>query len=383
MNTTQTRIEWDFLRENPVEKTIDVDLEALVAPLRSIGRGLGEDGRPALVEYVGEIDLFEDKVPADAILQALAVMIACPLARFMVATVQPRGAAAVLGYLRPHLAAIQLHVETFGALVGLPGCFTIRPDLKTIPNLGVGVSVSDQASANDRVGPLLSIPSAFHFAQHAPATGAIDWTDLDPDLGAHTALGYRLDALAGVIKFRDGRKALDANGSLDWIFASGEGRGFRNTVHPDWIRKTARQCDAAGVPFALGAWGRLVPAYETKIDRPPELDEANRSDNLGASWSRSVAGGDVAGPVEVNGLDEEAIRDLREYHEKRRGRLVEAIGPDRKPATLAVPADDADAAWIMVPVDQAEAAGASTVGVLDGDVRFDLPAFLTGDEGAI
>lgn len=362
-------IPWDFLRENPVEKTIDLDLDALVAPLKEIGRGM-IDGKPAIVEYTGAIDLFEDKVSDDAIAQAIAVMIACPFARFLVATVRPQGAKAFLDYLRPKLPAIGAYVSEFGAIVGLPGCFTIKPTLAVIPNLALGVAVSDQASADDRVGILLSVPAAFHYAAHAPMTGPIDWTSLRPDLGSHDALGYRLDALAGEIRFADGRKALDANGALDWIFASGEGRGYRNAVHPDWPRQDMRQAEAAGVPFAFASWGTLVPGVQVAVEAPPAAPARAEGPKLGDAWSRRLAGEDVAGPVEID-VDEEAIEALRAHHAARRGKMVQGIDPDGRPATIAIPSIDEDPAWTMIPAPAGDA-----LPILDGAPRFDVPEFL-------
>lgn len=259
---------WDFLREDPVEKTIVLNRAALEEPLRS---------PPALWEYTGEIDLFEDKVEDDAIFQALAVMICAPGSRFLVATVQPAGAATILEYLKPHVCEIEGYVDLFRTIPSppVPPCFKLAK-MDRIPNLALGVHVSDQATADDRVGILLTIPAAFHFACHAPASGPIDWTALAPASGLHRSLNYRLDALAGELRFKDGRKFGDAGGALDWIFASGEGRGYRNTVHPDWIRQSARQAGRAGVQFVFGSWGNVWPGDQVQVDQDVRAEFAGR-----------------------------------------------------------------------------------------------------------
>lgn len=278
---------WDFLRENPLDKTVDVDQDELIAPIM-----LAADPAtaPDLVIIEGDIDLFDDKVPTDAIMKALAVMICLPKTRFLVPTVKTDGANSALSYLRPHLQMIENFVNDFRNVGGVkvPPCFSINRDLAYIPNLAIGAAVWDQATANERVGAILSIPADFHFAIYGPALGPIDWRKLDPHLGLHKSLKYRLDALTGRINFDDGKKVMDAPGALDWIFATGNSRGFKTDVHPEWIIDSAAQAKEANVDLAFGSWGKLVPTGDMI-----GVDAATIANSAGRMVEAKFAGGEM------------------------------------------------------------------------------------------
>lgn len=249
---------WSFLRENPLDKTIEVEADEIIAPIMAAAQA---STAPDLVLYEGEIDLFDDNVPTDAILKAIAVMICLPKTRFLVPTIKPGGAAGVLSYLRPHLSKIEAFVNEFGNVGGVkvPPCFSIRRDLEVVPNLALGVAIWDQATANERIPALLQVPADFHFAIYGPPLGPIDLRTLDPYSGLHKSLGYRLDALEGRIDFADGNKIMEGAGRLDWILATGSSRGFKSEVHPEWIVDLCAQADQAKVDVAFGNWGKLVP----------------------------------------------------------------------------------------------------------------------------
>lgn len=289
---TLKTLPWDFLVEDPVEKTIGVDREALIAPLVA-------DGDFDLVDYTGEIDLFDDKVPDDAIADALAVIAISPFRRFLVATEKVEGAEACLDRIQRFAPRISQTASELGPLVGVPenGRFEIGEDFKILPNLAIAAWISNQESADLRLPVLLRIPAAIHVARHAPASGPIDYRNLPAETGLHRSLGWTLDVLRGVHHYADGRIAGEASGALDWILISGTGRGWRNSLHPDWIRQAIRQADPAGVPVYFEHWG------QRRQGEAMQADAATREHFAGKLREVNFAGSDLVVAVPLNDQD--------------------------------------------------------------------------------
>ena len=97
-------------------------------------------------------------------------------------------------------------------------------------NVGIGVSVEDQAAANARIPELLKIPSGMRFLSCEPLLGPLDL-----------------------------RLAPNALVEFDWVIAGGESGPRARPVHPDWLRGLRNQCQAAGLPFFFKQWGEWAP----------------------------------------------------------------------------------------------------------------------------
>lgn len=93
-----------------------------------------------------------------------------------------------------------------------------------LPNVWIGVSVENQAAADERIPDLLATPAAVRFLSCEPLIGPLD--------------------LAAV---RGGR----AVSSLDWVIAGCESGPGARTCEASWLRSLRDQCEAAGVPFFL------------------------------------------------------------------------------------------------------------------------------------
>lgn len=101
-------------------------------------------------------------------------------------------------------------------------------------NVWLGVSVEDQATADERLPLLLQTPAAVRWISAEPLLGPIylNW-DVWPDL--------------------------NPNGSgLNWVVAGGESGPAARPAHPDWFRSLRDQCGAAGVPFFFKQWGEWI-----------------------------------------------------------------------------------------------------------------------------
>lgn len=100
------------------------------------------------------------------------------------------------------------------------------------PNVWLGCSVSDQATADEAIPHLLKSRdlSPVLFLSAEPLLSAIELSDVS----------RRADAVAQV-----GRPALSG---ISWLIVGGESGHNARPCHVDWIRSIVRQCAAASVP---------------------------------------------------------------------------------------------------------------------------------------
>lgn len=184
-------------------------------------------------------DLFHEALPDEAIDRVFAVMALCPQHTFQVLTKRPER-------MRKYLADQDRRESVEDAGGGIPGigaCYANTQAGWPLPNVWLGVSVEDQATADARIPLLLQTSAAARFISYEPALGPVDfrrWLTV-------TAQRDRM---------------------LDWVIAGGESGPNARPSHPDWFRQVRDQCMAASVPFHLKQiteCGRKLP-----IDRWPE-----------------------------------------------------------------------------------------------------------------
>lgn len=112
-------------------------------------------------------------------------------------------------------------------------------------NVWLGVSVEDQAAADERIPLLLQTPATMRWISAEPLLGPIDLDSAQVD-GIH-ALGC-------------GDQGCNCgNRGLDWVVTGGESGPKARASHPDWFRSLRDQCKAAGVPFFFKQWGEWAP----------------------------------------------------------------------------------------------------------------------------
>ncbi len=137
------------------------------------------------------------------------------------------------------------------------------------PGIWLGVSVEDQATANERIPILLDTPAALRWISAEPLLGAVDLRQLritgEPHSQTHEALsGVSSDTPWGYV--RSGVRDPLSRGRIDWVVAGGESGPGARPMHPDWVRSLRDQCDAAGVPFLLKQWGEHAPGSDLRYD---------------------------------------------------------------------------------------------------------------------
>jgi protein gp37 len=129
-------------------------------------------------------------------------------------------------------------------------------------NLWLGVSVENQATADERIPLLLQTPVALRWISYEPALGPLDLRAIEQadDEDGSGALFFPLDG-----EFTcEGRNepAPIKSGGIRWVVCGGESGPQARPMHPDWARAVRDQCQAAGVPFFFKQWGEWEPSLK-------------------------------------------------------------------------------------------------------------------------
>lgn len=127
-----------------------------------------------------------------------------------------------------------------------------------LPSVWLGVSVEDQATADERIPLLLRTPAAVRWVSAEPLLGEVDITQwlwpIQPCRNCPCP------------DPQNDRTGLDdccrdpdlLPSALDWLVAGGESGPGARPMHPDWVRSLRDQCQAAGVPFHFKQHGEWI-----------------------------------------------------------------------------------------------------------------------------
>ena len=128
-------------------------------------------------------------------------------------------------------------------------------------NVILGVSVENQAAADERIPWLLWTPAAKRVVSYEPALSAVDFFSwLEPDYQ-----GISQQAEWEPVDRNDPRY-----NAIDWVIAGCESGPRRRPAQLDWFRQVRDQCIAAGTPYFLKQMevdGKVVkmPALDGKV----------------------------------------------------------------------------------------------------------------------
>lgn len=233
--------------------------------------------KPRKIFVAAHGDLFHDGVTDDQLDQIFAVMALCPQHVFQVLTKRPERMLAYFARLAEsqraldHMSFIvpQLIEDAAARIDGASHGVSLDDIAWPLPNVWVGVSVEDQARADERIPILLQTPAAVRWISAEPLLGPVslnaiqapryvpedhetDWKFSCLETGDH----YFFDCGDG---FNEGDDGPDRRHRIDWVVVGGEsGQGSR-PMHPDWARDIRDVCAAAGTPFLFKQWGDWTP----------------------------------------------------------------------------------------------------------------------------
>jgi protein gp37 len=236
---------------------------------------------PARIFVNSMSDLFHESVPDEVIDRVFAVMALCPQHTFQVLTKRPermrdyvRGRSGKLArflvdeYLikAPDRAIAGRAINAKWPVASV-GDIDMPDDIEMrawpLPNVWLGVSVEDQARADERIPILLDTPAAVRWISAEPLLGPINLTRLPYPNRGRT---WMIDAVRGEMR-EPGLDRTPIGGvvSLNWVVAGGESGPDARPMHPDWVRSLRDQCAAAEVPFLFKQWGEWAPYFTADL----------------------------------------------------------------------------------------------------------------------
>ena len=220
------------------------DTEALAKPLRW--------RKPRRIFVNSMSDLFHESLTNEQIAAVFGVMAACPQHTFQVLTKRARRMREWFEWLdgeagRERDAAVargedhrDMHVRVLVAYLDR-GYHIDRAHIAyprwPIPNVHLGVSVEDQAAADERIPDLLATPAAVRWLSMEPLLGPVRTTLRRSTEQAVTPWGFPIEART--------------QSGIDWVVAGCESGHDARPCDVAWLRSIRDQCAAARVPFWL------------------------------------------------------------------------------------------------------------------------------------
>ncbi len=218
-------------------------------------------------------DLFHKEVPFEFIDKVFAVMALCPHHTFQVLTKRPERMAEYLS--RPPLIesereeiAIELanaygmergpvianRLEAFQRRHATMFNMDLLHAKWPLPNVWIGTSVEDQATADERIPHLVRCPAVVRFLSCEPLLGPVDLTTVPWIHGGMAAKGC-----AGVVK--DHREPDDyvyweKAYAIHWVIVGGESGPGARPMDLAWVYDIVKQCDSSGVAVFVKQLGK-------------------------------------------------------------------------------------------------------------------------------
>ena len=276
--------------------------------------------RPRRVFVNSMSDLFHEDVPDSFIDQVFAVMVLAPQHTFQILT---KRADRMREYLvkrteedqsegwwsEPMARAVFAASKAAGD--PLPGnAPLLLAGRWPLPNVWLGVSVEDQAAADERIPLLLGTPAAVRWISVEPLLGLVDLMNCE-----HLNYSIPADYLSG----QDSRSG-DDQGTVDWVVVGGESGPKARPMHPDWVRLLRDQCTASSVPFLFKQWGEWGPA------------EVTAGGDLGGDLRRGTVQ-HLHAPGNPEGFFRAGDAYVRRVGKKVAGRLLDGAQHDGYPVT--------------------------------------------------
>lgn len=239
-------------------------------------------------------DLFHEALPDESIAAVFGVMAAAHGHTFQILTKRPERMRRWFGWIEQGFAGAGIggtRLAPAGPSLTanyIRSCGEWRSLKWPLPNVWLGVSVEDQATADERIPLLLQTPAAERFVSYEPALGPVDFGQL-PNSGGFAEGQRYLDALK--------RLAWDCNADgsyvdscairegLDWIIVGGESGPGARPFDVAWARSTVEQCKAAGVAVFVKQMGSNVRDRNDRFatDTPPQ-DPRDWPEPPGEGW---------------------------------------------------------------------------------------------------
>jgi protein gp37 len=215
-------------------------------------------------------DLFHESLSNEAIAAIFGVMAAAQQHTFQVLTKRPARMREWFGWI----SEVGVSCHPLGAARGVrwyawceagrtsadwerlvsPSWSGRMPDWRwPLPNVWLGVSVENQAAADERIHLLLQTPAALRFLSCEPLIGQVD---VRRHLGPPMTYGSFTPGELPIAQTLHG---------IDWVIAGGESGPGARPMSVEWARSLRAQCEAAAVPFFFKQWGEWAPQTSSVV----------------------------------------------------------------------------------------------------------------------
>lgn len=205
--------------------------------------------KPRKIFVASMSDPFHHNVPDEYLDKMFAVMALCPQHTFQLLTKRPERMLQYFSDLNFRTEMIGIEAERISGVSRYELILSSGKEKSSaqwpmpLPNVWLGVSVEDQATADERIPLLLQTPTAVRWISAEPLLGPIDLSDyLNPVINAR-----------------------HNSADLDWVVVGGESGKKARSLDINWVRGIIQQCNSANVPVfvkQLGAMAYESPGHE-------------------------------------------------------------------------------------------------------------------------
>lgn len=221
-------------------------------------------------------DLFHESLADEEIQAIFGVMSMCGQHTFQVLTKRPERMLDFFSNPINTVTMCQADATVRDVPTHTPNRHLHRGDYRNInhhewplPNVWLGVSVENQATADARIPLLLRTQAAKRFVSYEPALDVVSY---------EAGRGYLTGESHDNAPYK-GRK-------LDWVIVGGESGPGARPFDIQWARQTVQQCKEAGVACFVKQLG-AKPIYETNANEYPLLLKDGKGGDM-AEWPEDL-----------------------------------------------------------------------------------------------
>ncbi len=273
--------------------------------------------RPRRIFVNSMSDLFHPSVSNEYIAAVFGVMAAAQQHTFQVLTKRPKRAAEWLAWADALHSGSATGADAITRALGSYAHLLAPSDATAqaqrtchaikiawpLPNVWLGVSAENQATADERIPQLLALPAAVRFVSAEPLLGPLDLTEVSERSVRTANMTVTRDALRpnalSAIDYAQGNR-------LDWVIVGGESGNNARPFDLGWARSLVEQCKSAGVACFVKQMGSdpidglagCSVLFQSKKggdmnEWPPELQvqEFPRAERAQAAWEEQKAKG--------------------------------------------------------------------------------------------
>lgn len=264
-------------------------------------------------------DLFHEHLGLAEIARVFAVMALARRHTFQVLTKRARRAAEVLS-LPEFWRSVAVNADAIVASGGVRGGFWSGWEEwasgieqgRALSNVWLGVSVEDQATADERIPHLLACPASVRWVSYEPALGPVSFRDEWLGRGLcpthDTPSGFCSGDCPDLVR------------GLDWIVVGGESGPGARPFDLTWARSTIAQCREAGVAcFVKQIGAQPVDGDRSAIIDAHGIAAPSLDHDEAKRLAPGYAGGHVVRPAPVRIRDRKG-GDMRAWPEDLRVR---------------------------------------------------------------